>query len=604
MPDAGDAQDLLMTAFDVAKAKVIAWLNGLGCRADALTQNELHAYSERGFAAGWRMPVKFTDGIRHIELLLPIGFPWQPPRIALVDRPPFLTWPHIERDGLLCLASNMLDIDPDDPAGVVANMMDDAGKLIECLIAGDLRADFKDEFLSYWDFAANGDGPYFLSLLRAEPPTRQVRVWRGNKTYVLAETDIELERWLINRFGKKPDDYKTETAAYLWLGSPPAPIDYPRTGQSLRRLVASVGEEPKALLCDIARAQPSKIVVALGFTTINGPAIAGVVVPAPPAPPHGPRDPLLKGFRPGTVPQALLFERYLGGSALIRQSVERADPEWIHGRGQDTRANQLRDKKVAIIGCGSVGAAVAIALAQAGVGHLLLIDFDTLKWANIGRHPLGSAYVNQFKSKALAEKLHSDLPHLEVTSYECDTDTAVRRHGHVLADYDLIVSTTGSWAADSRLDAWATERKVPIVYGWLEAHACAGHAVLIDGPQASLRTGFDRTGSPNFQIALWPDGAPILHEPACGAAYQPYGPIELGFVNHLIADLALDGLLGEAAGLSHKIWVSRRKRLLQMGGRWSVEWHADSAFREEGGFIFERSWPTAMDRREGKSQAA
>jgi len=31
---------------------------------------------------------------------------------------------------------------------------------------------------------------------------------------------------------------------------------------------------------------------------------------------------------------------------------------------------------------------VALQLAAAGVGRLLLIDPDRLKWANVGRHPL------------------------------------------------------------------------------------------------------------------------------------------------------------------------------------------------------------------------
>lgn len=607
MPDTDDVTDQQMAAFESAKAAVAAWLLRLGAVLEVLTADGLRAYPGRAFAAGWRLAVQFSDGARRVDLLLPVGFPWQPPRIALVDRPPFLTWPHVERDGILCLASNMLDVDPDDPAGVAAYMLDDAAKLIERLIAGELDTDFQDEFLSYWDYAADEGGPHFISLLRAEPPTREVRVWRGKKVYILAETDAELDGWLVNRFGKKPGGYRTDPAAYLWLGTAPAPSDYPRTGQALRQLAATAGEEAKALLSDFVRRRPDRIVAALGFATANGPAIAGVVAPEPPAPRHGARDPLLKGFRPSTIPEALLFTRYLGSTALVRRSIERADPDWIHGRGQDSRTAQLREKTVAVIGCGSVGAAVAVALAQAGVGRLILIDFDILTWANIGRHVLGAASVGQFKSKALAEKLRSDFPHIIVTHYECDADTALRQHGDVLVRCHSIVSATGSWSADCRLDTWreATGRSVPIIYGWLEAHACAGHALLIEGAEGSLRPGFDQTGLPNFEVTAWPGGAPVRREPACGAAYQPYGPIELGFVNNLIAELALDAMLGVAAGPTHRIWVGPRKRLAQTGGNWSAVWRGDSSFREEGGFILERPWPLAADAKSCvKAQAA
>lgn len=596
MPDADDTLDVPAMAFATAKTVVAARLADLAASSDVLQQEELRAYAGRGIAAGWRMPVEFSDGVRRIDLLLPAGFPWQPPRVALIDRPPFLSWPHIEHDGVLCLAPDMLDVDPYDPAGVVTYMLGDAAKLIDRLIAGELITDFQDEFLSYWDHAADEGGPHFVSLLTAEPPTREVRVWRGKKFYILAETDAELERWLVNRFGKKPDGFKTDTAALLWLEAPPIPSDYPRSGQDLRRLAAAAGDDPGALLAKFVCRRPDRIIAALGFTTANGPALAGVIVPEPSAPRYGARDPLFKGFRPGTIPDSLLLARYLGNTNLIRRSIERADPDWIHGRGQDSRTAQLREKTVAVIGCGSVGAAIAVTLAQAGVGRLALIDFDILKWSNIGRHVLGATYVGQPKSKALAEKLRSDFPHLYVTDFVCDADTAVRRHADVLASCDLVVSATGSWTADSRLDAWqeTTARCVPIVYGWLEAHACAGHALLIGDAEGSLRHGFDRTGLPHFQVTVWPNGTPLRREPACGAAYQPYGSMELGFINSLIAELALDALLG-ATEPTHRIWVGPRKRLVQIGGGWSAVWREDSSFREEGGFILERPWPVADD---------
>lgn len=605
MPDGDDTRDQAAAAFEAAKAAVAARLVELGASAAPLALNDLAAYSGRRFTAGWRMPVEFSDGPRRLDLLLPAGFPWQAPRIALVDRPPFLTWPHVERDGVLCQTSNMLDVDPLDPAGVATYMLDDAVKLVGRLISGDLNADFQDEFLSYWDHAADAPGPCIISLLRAEPPTREIRVWRGKKMYVLAESDAELTRWLVNRLGKK-GDYRAESAAYLWLGTPPAPSGYPRTGQALRQLGASAGAEANELLSCLIRKRPDKIIAALGFTTANGPAIAGVIVLPPRAPKHGVRDPLLKGFRPGTVPEALMLARYLGGTSLIRRSVERADQAWIHGRGQYPHSATLRRKAVAVIGCGSIGGAVATALAQAGVGRLVLIDFDILKWSNIGRHVLGAAYVGQPKSSALVAKLRSDLPHLDATAFESDVDAAVRQHEDLLGACHLVISATGSWAADSRLDAWqkATSRRVPVVYGWLEAHACAGHALLIHGDEGSLRAGFDGTGLPHFQVATWPDGPPLRREPACAADYQPYGPVELGFVNGLIAELSLDVLLGEATGTAHRLWVGPRKRLVQVGGGWSAAWRVDRAFREEGGFVFERPWPAAAIGALGKAQAA
>jgi Prokaryotic E2 family B len=136
-----------MEAFHAGQAQVVAWLATSSIDLRTLSAADLSGYTGRSFEAGWRFPVKFADGsIRHMELLLPTGFPWQPPRVALIDRPAFLTWPHIERDGLLCLAPNALEIDPEEPAEVAAGMLGAASELIEMLIRGDYDSEFRDDF--------------------------------------------------------------------------------------------------------------------------------------------------------------------------------------------------------------------------------------------------------------------------------------------------------------------------------------------------------------------------------------------------------------------------------------------------------------------------
>jgi molybdopterin/thiamine biosynthesis adenylyltransferase len=346
------------------------------------------------------------------------------------------------------------------------------------------------------------------------------------------------------------------------------------------------------LLADIACETPDKIVAMMGFPTANGPALAATVVAAPAPPKHGARDPLLKGFRAGTVPDEILMARYFGGAKLMRRPVERADAEWIHGRGQDPRSTTLRKATATVIGCGSVGAPIAIALAQAGIGRLVLVDFELLSWANVGRHPLGAAAVRRNKAKSLAQKLRLDFPHLVVEHYEVDVDTMVRKYPQALESSNLIVSATGSWAGDGRLEAWRVEtgHRDPVVYAWTEAHACAGHAVLVGRDGGCLRCGFDGTGLPNFQVTAWPNGS-LRTEPACGAVYQPYGPVELGFINSLAAELALEALLGETIAPAHRIWVAPAGRLSRLGGTWTETWQRDPAFRNEGGFVLERKWP-------------
>ena len=591
--------------FRNARDGVAAWLGTFPSRADALSAGDLAAYAKRGFAAGWRFPVQFSDRVLRVDLLLPSAFPWQLPRVALVDRPAFLTWPHVEKDGVLCAAPATMTFDPYDPIGVVACALGAATNLIKDLIADRLAGDFRDEFLSYWDWAADGGGPALISILEARPPSRQIRVRRGKNAYVLGETEGDLQRWLLHRFGKKPDR-ALDRAALIWLGAPPSPSDYPRSARELREFVLGRNRSAETLINDLARERPDKLVLALGFETANGPALAATIAFPPSAERHGARDRLTKGFRPGAVPASILIARYFGEGSVSRKSVERADADWIHGRGQDPRAALLRGKTVAIFGCGSLGAPVAVTLAQAGVGKLYLIDFDVLKWSNVGRHTLGAPSVGQPKAKELAEKLRADFPHMVVEHYDVDIDTALQRHGDLLVTSDLVVSATGDWAADTRLEAWrdAGEYKGAVVFGWLEPHACAGHAVVLGPTGGCLRCGFDNVGTPTFRVTDWPAGETEQREPACGAAYQPYGPVELGFVTSLVAEAALETLLGEAEAPHHRVWVGRRKRLQALGGAWSDKWRGDGQFRDSGGVLLDRTWPAAACGRCRRAQAA
>jgi hypothetical protein len=79
MPEAAHGQPDPLATFQSAQALVSAHLKALGGEVHTLGAEELASYANRDFAVGWRLPVQFSDGMRRVELLLPIGFPWHPP---------------------------------------------------------------------------------------------------------------------------------------------------------------------------------------------------------------------------------------------------------------------------------------------------------------------------------------------------------------------------------------------------------------------------------------------------------------------------------------------------------------------------------------------
>lgn len=581
---------------DAAVAALGDWLATLPGTARPLGTGELANYAGRSAIAGWRIEVNFSDGVRRLDLLADSRFPRSALRIALVDRPAFLTWPHVEKDGVLCLLPGGAEVTMSEPAAVAANLLGTACELIEDSIAGRNQNDFRTEFLSYWDWATTAHAPKLRSLLAPAPPTRVVRVWRGQGFYLLGDSEPAVLDWLQNLFGEtKARQRTTEPALLLWLDQPLLPTQYPKTAADVLALAQSSDPASAAQLEHIAMEQPEKIVVALGTATSHGPCLAGVTLQAPPASNRGSRRgpaPLTAGFRPGHVPASVLKTRFFGGTTVLRSSVDRVDPTWMHGRGQDPRFSALSVATVVVLGCGSVGGPVALALAEAGVGRIVIIDPDTLHSANVGRHPLGADSVGLNKALALARLIRVRFPHINVKAHPRRWEDVAHAEPELLSGCNLIVSAMGDWAAEGALNEWhlAAGRPVPIIYGWTEPHACSGHAVAIGNGGGCLQCGMNDIGQCLLRLTDWPDRNLLRQEPACGAAYQPYGPVELAHVVALVAELGLDCLLGAVATSTHRIWAGRRRLLEVAGGTWTAAWIEIARDRLDGGFVHERPW--------------
>lgn len=91
--------------------------------------------------------------------------------------------------------------------------------------------------------------------------------------------------------------------------------------------------------------------------------------------------------------------------------------EWIKAlidrHGADLH-NRFASATVAICGLGGLGSNVAIALARAGIGKLLLIDFDSVEISNLHRQQYKANQIGRYKADALTENLSEIAPYTEV----------------------------------------------------------------------------------------------------------------------------------------------------------------------------------------------
>ena len=91
---------------------------------------------------------------------------------------------------------------------------------------------------------------------------------------------------------------------------------------------------------------------------------------------------------------------------------------------------------VAVCGLGGLGSNIAIALARAGVGRLILIDFDRVDITNLHRQQYKATQIGMYKTVALAENLKEIAPYisLEIHTERITEDNAVT----LLQDADII----------------------------------------------------------------------------------------------------------------------------------------------------------------------
>ena len=104
---------------------------------------------------------------------------------------------------------------------------------------------------------------------------------------------------------------------------------------------------------------------------------------------------------------------------------------------------------VAICGLGGLGSNIAIALARAGVGRLILIDFDCVDITNLHRQQYKASQIGLYKTEALAENLKEIAPYI---SLELHTERITEENAKVLlSDADIICEAFDSAEAKAML---------------------------------------------------------------------------------------------------------------------------------------------------------
>ena len=113
--------------------------------------------------------------------------------------------------------------------------------------------------------------------------------------------------------------------------------------------------------------------------------------------------------------------------------------EWI--QALDDRHGIEFQKKISsttvvVCGLGGLGSNIAISLARAGIGKLILIDFDKVDITNLHRQQYKANQIGMCKTEALQNNLKEINPYLETKIHTICLDESNAKD--VLADADII----------------------------------------------------------------------------------------------------------------------------------------------------------------------
>ena len=163
---------------------------------------------------------------------------------------------------------------------------------------------------------------------------------------------------------------------------------------------------------------------------------------------------------------------------------------------------RLSEKRVSIVGCGSLGSKIAASLCRSGIRNFLLVDGDIFFPGNKVRNELDLRATGFHKSHALRDRLLNIAPAADVKALRITLggqESAASMAGvlEALGNCDLLVDATADSTAFNMIASVSTRKKKPMV--WAEVFSGG-----IGGFVARARPNLDPVPlSARRQITTW-----------------------------------------------------------------------------------------------------
>lgn len=188
----------------------------------------------------------------------------------------------------------------------------------------------------------------------------------------------------------------------------------------------------------------------------------------------------------------------------------------------------LTDKKILVIGVGSVGSEIVNQLVSSGFDNIDIVDNDILKMENGFRISAGFATLKDFyhiyhKADILRSFFKNKYPNMKCNMYNEDIIHLIKNDRIQLDEYDYIISSIGNAVINSYINELLYKRgySKKAIYAWLEPYGIAEHILCVDTKKKGCFACYLKSSSSINMVAG--DENYKIRNNVCSGSYTPYG---------------------------------------------------------------------------------
>lgn len=167
-----------------------------------------------------------------------------------------------------------------------------------------------------------------------------------------------------------------------------------------------------------------------------------------------------------------MMHTYLILYLRLEKVMERFDEEYRDTEAWDCRtraligdegSKRLKGGKVVVFGLGGVGSFATEALARAGLGSLVLVDFDVINLSNLNRQLIAlTDTVGRLKTDVMRERISKINPNCDVQVFP-QFVSSENLDNFLNTNIDYVIDAIDSVRSKVDLISNCTDRKIPIV---------------------------------------------------------------------------------------------------------------------------------------------